>query len=354
MANKITGTTDTSGAISVSSKSEKSVMIVGVVTGAPTITPVFNTPFSIGGTADAKARYGENSPIVNMVKILIANRVSLMSGVIVATEGILADNYAAALDSTMGDKTIKCILLDTNDIAVVTELKSFLTVCESEDLFRYSVIAPPSNTTSQSALISFANSIGSDRIFIPGPHMVDADGVAQSPVYVMAGLTAVIMTETSRDPALPVNGVTISNIGSVGRVVLESERAILANNGITVLYNEAGLPTIGRLVTSHTTSDVWKEGTTRFIADHVLETVEDILRAKYKRTKNVERIINSIKTDINGVLENLNALEIIENFDPTTLSVVKDPSDTYGALVDYEFDVVTPLYTIKITQHMKI
>jgi hypothetical protein len=54
------------------------------------------------------------------------------------------------------------------------------------------------------------------------------------------------------------------------------------------------------------------------------------------------------------VLEVLDGLEIIENFNPATLSVIKDPQNMYGALVDYEFDVVTPLYTITINQHLKL
>ena len=95
-------------------------------------------------------------------------------------------------------------------------------------------------------------------------------------------------------------------------------------------------------------------GTTRMIADNVLESVETRLRAKFKRTKNVTRILASIRTEVIDVLTEKNGLEIIENFDPATVSVIKDPTDTYGALVDYEFDVVTPLYTITITQHMKI
>ena len=53
-------------------------------------------------------------------------------------------------------------------------------------------------------------------------------------------------------------------------------------------------------------------------------------------------------------MEKFEAAEIIENWDEATLTVTKDPQDMYGALVDYEFDVVTPLYTITITQHMKL
>ena len=53
-------------------------------------------------------------------------------------------------------------------------------------------------------------------------------------------------------------------------------------------------------------------------------------------------------------MEKIQGLEIIENWDEATLTVARDPQDLYGALVDYEFDVVTPLYTITIRQHMKL
>ena len=79
-----------------------------------------------------------------------------------------------------------------------------------------------------------------------------------------------------------------------------------------------------------------------------------MLRANYKRTKNVVRILNAIRDDIKINMEKMEAAEIIENWDEATLTVVKDPKDAYGALIDYEFDVVTPLYTMTINQHMKL
>jgi hypothetical protein len=247
-----------------------------------------------------------------------------------------------------------CILLDTNDATVVTKLKEHLIVAEGEDLFRYGVVAPTATTIAQADLVTLATTIDCNRIFIPGNAFVGADGNAVDASLTAAGLASMIMTETS-DPALPMNGVQIKGFNGVKRVMLESEMKILANSGITPIYNDGGYPTIYRLVTSDIdASKIWQEGTTRFIADYVLESVENTLRAKYRRTKGVVRILDSIKTTVKSTLETINGLEIIENFDPTTLTVVKDPTDLYGALVDYEFDVVTPLYTITINQHMKL
>ena len=128
-----------------------------------------------------------------------------------------------------------------------------------------------------------------------------------------------------------------------------------SNNAVFSNDAEISTPLLGFIATSvAATNKVWLEGTTRFIADYVLESNEELLRANYKRTKNVTRILNAIKGDIKINMEKMQSLEIIENWDESTLTVVKDPMDAYGALIDYEFDVVTPLYTITINQHMKI
>jgi hypothetical protein len=357
MANKVTGSTDTTGALSIAPKAAKCVMIIGKVTGTPSDPAEANKAFVIGGTIDAKAKFGDTSDIVKLVKILIVNGVNYMKGMVIGTPTdpqTDADMYDAALTASLLEKDIKCIMLGSMEATVVTKLKSHLAIAEGEDMNRYAVVAPSPTAVSQEELITFAASVDDDRIFIPAPAFLDENGNTLGAIFAAAGLTSLIMTETG-DPALPMNGVQMYGFGGVSRVMLDTEMNILVDKGITPIYNDGGYPTVYRLVTSdQDAGKVWLEGTTRFIADYVLESVEDTLRAKYKRTKNVARIINSIKTDVKTVLEVLDGLEIIENFNPATLSVIKDPQNMYGALVDYEFDVVTPLYTITINQHLKL
>lgn len=353
MANKVTGRTDATGALNVAPTMAKSVLLVSQKTGVPTVEVAPNTVFSITGTADTAERFGTDSIMVKAVKALIQNGVDNIYGMIVdsVTEGgDVSSKYADALSASLGEVSVKCIVMDNYDTKIITELKTHLAMAEKEDMFRYAVVAATSDSNDE--VVALADSINDSRIFVVGPTFTDGTA-AINPVVVAAGVTGVIMTETF-DPALPMNGVVVNGIGNVNKAMLESDRSQFASNGVTALYNEGGSPVIHRLVTSYTKDAIWQEGTTRFIADHVLETIENVLRANYKRTKNVARILDSIKTTVKGQLENFQALEIIENFDPSTLTVVKDPADMYGALVDYEFDVVTPLYTITINQHMKL
>ena len=264
---------------------------------------------------------------------------------------------ADALEASMADKSIKVIIPEGNDTKTIAALKDHLALCEKNDMFRYGVIAPTEEASAtQTTLIAYGKTVDSDRIFIPST-LPTLNGAVVDPQVAAAGLGALIMTETD-DPALPMNGVSMAGYSGLSRTMLETEMKILANNGITPLYLEGTAPTVYRLVTSCVTDEsdhkVWQEGTTRFIADYVLENNENMLRANYKRTKNVTRILKAIRGDVKINMEKFEAAEIIENWDESTLTVVKDPGDQYGALVDYEFDVVTPLYTITIRQHMKL
>lgn len=352
MANKVTGSTDTTGALSVAPSMVKSVLVIGQVNGAVTNKTDPNKVFSIVGTADTKARFGEDSILTDAVKVLIQNGVDTFTGIIVDSEtgedSKVSDNYAKALEASLGNASVQFIVLDKYDADIINEVRTHLAMAEVNDMFRYAVVA--GETDDNDALIEFAGTINDSRIFIIGPTMTDGSAIIDRAI-VAAGVTGQIITNMS-DPALPMNGVTINGIGNVNKAVLESERNLLAANQVTALYND-GLPTIHRLVTS-SNDPVWQEGTTRFIADYVLENVENTLRANYKRTKNVTRILASIRTTVKGLLEGYESREIIENFDESTLTVVQDPADKYGALVDYEIDVVTPLYTITINQHMKL
>ena len=353
MANKVTGRTDTSGALTTAPVTPKSLIIIDKVSGEQTADKEEKVIFSITGSKDAADAFGANSLASKMVKILITNGVDNIKGIIVPSTGETA--LADTLEATLVDKSIKVVLCCDNETTSISAVKDHLTMAEENDMFRYSVFAPTEeDTKSQDKLIAFAKTVNDDRIFIPSSAFLGNDGNVVEPQITATGLASAIMTETD-DPALPMNGVEIRGFSGVSRVMLETEMKALAEAGITAFYTEGSSPIVYRLVTSDVdTSKIWQEGTTRFIADYVLESNEALLRANYKRTKNVVRVLNAIKDDVKLNMEKIAAAEIIENWDEATLTVVQDPADKYGALVDYEFDVVTPLYTITINQHMKL
>lgn len=365
MANKVTGKTDTSGALGVGIGAQvdtRAVVLIGKAI-SPTQTSEPGEIFSISGTTDSTARYGEDSPITKAVKVLIQNGVSNIEGM--AYE--IADDDAETptskitecLEASLAEPSISMILMDDNSANTITALKTHLALAETEDMFRYAVVAmsgkEDGTPLTQNDFITFAKTVADSRIFVPGAEAVDIENHDVEPIVWAAGLASRIMVDSS-DPALPMNGVNILGFGGLKRIALETERKVLSESGVVPMYiDETGMLAIYRLVTSYVATDkIWQEGTTRFIADYTLNAVETMLRSKYKRTKNVVRILSDIRDDVSTLLQEINDAEIIHDYDDSTLSVTKDPKDRYGALIDYEIKVVTPLYTITINQHLKL
>lgn len=359
MANKIIGRTDTTGNVSVVTNSDRAVLLVG--TGVDETKEVL---FQINSTIEASTHFGPESNASEIVRILIRNGVTNIKGICVGEVGDsgkpytqATDAYAAALTKSMSAEDIMCIILDKSDKTLYSAVKSHLAEAEAEDLYRYAVVGCGSDVNTTELAIAEATAVDSDRMFIPYPNMVDDAGKAVDGSITAAGIAAAIVTQTN-DPALPVSGVPLSGYGGVAVKLLKTEFDSLCDGCVVPIYVEGGVPYIYRLVTTSQKDDgkdsIWHDATTRLIADDVLDSVMAKLRANYKRTKNVSRVLNAIKTDVISVLEDKEGLEIIQDFDRDTVSVIRDPNDIYGALVDYEFQVVTPLYTITITQHMKV
>lgn len=355
MANRITGSTDTTSSISVRAKSTRSLLLVCEGTGSATAEKIY----SVSGTSDAMTKFGEK--VSKLVKVLINNgvdNIKCISTDKVGSGGYTnkAEAYTAAMNASLVDNSIMVVIIDSTETAIVAALKSHLAIAESEDMFRYGVVGLAATTTD--AAITEVASINDKRMFAPFPHFVDENNAVLDGTYGAAGLAALIITETS-DPSMPMNSVEFNGFGGTSMVLLKSDKNTLEQAGITAIVG-TGTPAVWRLVTTRLKDDggnsdlIWHDGTTTFIADDVLNSVITTLQSTYKRTKNTTRILDAIRTTVIGVLEAKEGLEIIENFDRSTVSVIQDPDDIYGALVDYEFDVVTPLYTITITQHMKL
>ncbi len=358
---EISGTTETTGAVSVFPQGDKPVCIVARAGTNP--SQDVNKLFEVYSVVDSANKFGADSIAIKLVEILITNGATAIKGIIPPDmeDELLTEQecYDDALDKLLLDPTLKIIICDKVDQTVQEVIKTHLDLAESEDIERYAVVGISESATN-SDLTTRATGLNHDRMFITGPAPLDINGNVISGIYTAAGLAALIATETD-DPALPMNGVEMLGFGGLSRKLLKAEINALVNAGVTPLYvSPGGRPTVHRLVTTYTkdTQDnpdpIWQEGTTRFIADDVLNSVRSRIMVNYKRTKNVSRILDAMKTDVIDVLERKEDFEIIENFDKTKVSVIKDPQDLYGALIDYEFDVVTPLYRVTIRQHMKL
>ena len=353
----INGRTDTSGAVSILPRNAKTVCVLAQK-GSGTPTATIGQITLLTGTKDADEKFGGNADVVEYVKILISSGVSTIKAILVDTGVDTAALYETALNELMKDATIDIIVADVDTSTVQSKIKDHLDMAEAENMPRYAVFATPDTVATNEQYATFATSVNHSRIFIPGPRVLSSDGTTLSGKYAAVGLAGAIATQTE-DPALPLNGVELSGFGGISRILLSAEAKALVNAGVTPLILSGDRPAIYRLVTSRTKDGanpdlVWQEGTVRFVADEVLKAVSTRLRANYPRTKNVARVLDSMRGDVIDVLTTCQDLEWIENLNTDLITVAKSKTDLYGAEIDYTFDVVTPLYNITINQHMKL
>lgn len=357
MAIDIKGTTDVSGAASVLAGNSKRVVIIGAKgTGVPTLVP--NKPTVISGTKDAATKFGNNQTVVDMVTMLITNDVKSIYGVLVSDvdgTNTIDKAYDSAMHSLMGEPNSKIMIFDTSDVLIIPKIVSNLDLAEQEQIRRYAVLGVPSTADTTEEMATFAKLADHKRIFV-APQLLNTDGTDATDIMAATGLASILATATT-DPALPACNVSVIGLGGVKQTFLKSELNALVTAGISPFIMEDGKLITYKVVTSRTTPDdgdfvIWADGTTILIDDYVFENVRARIRANYPRAKNVTRILDAIRGDVIDVLSNAQDLEIIENFNKKLVSVVKDPNDIYGAIMDYTFDVVTPLYTITLTQHM--
>ena len=84
MANKVTGSTDASGALTTIPKAIKSVLVIGKVKGEATNKTIKEKEiFAITGTADATAVFGSESITQKIVRTLIAGGCDNIRGIVV-------------------------------------------------------------------------------------------------------------------------------------------------------------------------------------------------------------------------------------------------------------------------------
>jgi phage tail sheath gpL-like len=350
MANKIISQTNVLQEYRSSFEANTAICIIGPSSVNGTAV---NTVFKLTSTTDAETIFGDTNVAVKMVKAIIQNGGGNIRGICVAET---SPDWVGALKTLIYEWDIKYIIptVDFNkatNVDMYNALVAHLLACEQDSKFRYGIVGiPPTTKVSDVATLG----LNDHRILCAGLGVTDEDGVNQPGAVLAAALSAIIESNSS-DPALPINSVRIRGFGGVSTDLLSADKDTLITKGIAPVFVEVdGSIQLYQLPTTAFDSETWKDATTLFIADQVLQSVILRIKNNFQRTKNIPRVLDSIRSECIFILDTFQSFEIIENFDPELVTCVRDPEDNFGALLDYTIDVVTPLYTIKITQHLKI
>ena len=295
---------------------------------------------------------GEGTGMTGLLRLLYENGASEVKAVRVAESGTVSD-YTAAFRALAESGGVRIVVTDSAATEVHQALRSHVETASENRRERIAIVGGSGETVS--ALLTHAAALNSERMVLAGPDVLDEGGSRRSAVLGAAALAGRLAAE--RDPALPVNGVSLRGLGGAAVNLTESEIDSLVRGGVTPLESLGGVLSPIRGITTRTkTGEVsdaaWRELSTILIVDDVIPALRESLRAKFLRSKNTARNRGAIRSQVIVELERKRAAEIIEGYGEVAVRASGD--DPTVCEVEFPFAVAHGLNQIYLTAHITV
>ncbi len=269
----------------------------------------------ITSSAQALEQFGEGS-----LSDMCAVALRCGAGAVVARavgEDADAADYAAAFAELCEAESIGVMFCDSREANVHSAMMEAILAASETCRYRIGVAESAGETA---ALVSAAKALNCERMVLVAAEAAEAKG------SYAAALTGVIAATS--DPALPINGATLTGIGCSLRYS-DDDVNTLVRGGVTLIENQAGTPAVLRAVTTRTTTGgvedtTWREVTTVRIIDEVIPAIRDSLRRRFSRAKNTAQTRGAIRTQVVIELQDRVTREIIDSYGDVTVEPAAD------------------------------
>ncbi len=288
---------------------------------------------------------GAEEKLTRMIRLLFLNGAAAVVAVPVAAE----ENYQAAFDAVAQREDISIVVCDSTNLTVQQALRDSVKAASAARRERIALVGGPADET-VAQLVERAQALNEARMILVAPPESTQDTTA-----VAAAVAGAIAGE--RDPAVPLGGAELKGITSLTTRYQDSEIDLLVRGGVTPVESVGGTVSVVRGVTTRTKNgsspdSTWRELTTILIADDVIPTIRNSLRAKFPRAKNTEQSRGAIRSQVILELENKLAKEIITGYENVT--VLPKADNPTVCLVDFSFTVTHGLNQIWLTAHITV
>lgn len=264
------------------------------------------------------------------------------------------DSYSAALDLLLGTGEVSLVVLDTEVLDMVTALKSQVEAYSAQGKECLGVVGLSGGTVD--TLTARALTLNSPRmVLVGGTPTLSRESKVSGGIYAAAAVAGLLAGE--EDPALPISGAELGELGTVGETFTESELDSLILGGVTMLENAAGTVSVVRGVTTCTSiggvvDHSYLELSTIRIIDDVVPGIRSALKSRFMRKKNNAATRGAIGDQVAVELENRVRREIIEGYEDISVTVSED--DPTVCVVTFGFTVTHGLGRIFLTAHITV
>ena len=306
--------------------------------------------YEIDDYAQAVSSFGASSQLTGLIRLLLRNgaaKVYAVPAAVSAAPDTAA--YTAAFAVLAAEPTVKIMVCGSRDAAVHEAMQDSIEGAGESCKYRIGVVE---SSGTASAAVTAAAALNSERMVMVAPIETGTAALAGSAAAALAGAIA-----ATTDPALPMNGVELEGLETLGGNFTDTQIDTLIQGGVTPLESVGGQVQVVRAVTTRTTTAgaadaTWRELTTVRIIDDVLPGLRTALRARFSRAKNNARTREAIRTQVIIELQNKVEQEIIDSYDQVT--VTASAQDATVCLVSFDFAVAHGLNRIRLTAHITV
>ncbi|MFI3312428.1 MAG: phage tail sheath C-terminal domain-containing protein [Eubacteriales bacterium] len=307
--------------------------------------------YTVTSYNDATTTFGADSQLAAMMQLAFANGASTVMAYPVEEDD--QDLYTAAATAILATKLASYMVLGTADGDIQ---KAVLTLVESASSQKGECIAfVGMEEPTVAELVARAATLNSPRMVLVG---ADVYGSGDEPLggYMAAAAVAGYLT-TQTDPAVPLNGQTLSGFVGVTLQPTDAEYDILCQGGVTALELSDGSVRVIRGITTATTAGgvadtTYRELTTMLIIDEVIPAIRTSLQSKFQRAKNNATTRSAIASQVVVELESRVTREIIDSY--SDLTVEADTTDPTTCVVEFSMAVTHGLNRIYLTAHITV
>jgi len=308
--------------------------------------------YTVTDYAAGAAVFGADSQLGKMLKLAFANGAAAVLACPVAADA--AADYGAAFDLIFAARTARLCAIGSaaEDVQKLLRDRVDAAAQQKGECVGLAGMSEPTD----SALIARAAVLNDERMVLVGPD-VCLPGEAGWGGGCMAAAALAGALAAQSDPALPLNGQTLSGLSGVSESVSDAALDGLIRGGVTMLELTGGKVSVIRGITTRTTTGgaadkTWRELNTILIVDDVIPAVRDSLRAKFARSKNNAATRGAIRSQVIVELEDRVTKEIIDGYDSVTATA--DAEDPTVCRVSFGMSVTHGLNRIYLTAHISV
>jgi len=301
-----------------------------------------NTVVTVTEETAARSTFGTGN-MAELASILLANGASA-----VCCCRVNGTDYESAFAALMEKEEVQFMVCDSRDATVHAKMLAAISGADEKSKYRIGIVE--TTETAAANLIAKAQAINSERMVLIS-HCCTSGTTGAAAAAVCGQLAG----ET--DPAIPMNGVVLKEIGAIGANFSDANLNLLVQGGVLPLETMNGKVSIIRGITTKSmtggVSDAtWREVNTIRIVDTVVPTIRDSLRTAFYRAKNTAQTRGAIRTRVIIELERFMQLEIIDGYENVTVAAMAN--DPTVCEVSFQFQVAHGLNTIQLTAHITV